>query len=622
MNIFSRDEISPDLFAEPELNLAQFCTVNKFPQPWFCLGENTRDDKPLLKKVVHRETMLLNIDGFQNFADRFDSIGAVVRNLGRPTAWSSSDGGLPNYRYVPFYSYENPFDDFRAEPLAFIRNLNGDLVINPDLWLFLELTEKREPQHIWYDSEKHTDVIQILHDEHSKRILIKSAYLQKYLRSRQLQLVVSEYRQNLFYSAALTSLDKFAPGRQTFVSKDGSAKAVIESWGPKNDLSKTYFVRRMQLWSVVSPPPINLDDPFADIPCFDLASFVLPTKNGPVAPARFLGSQVLRHNFEGTTCDFMDRVYFTQEVLVKYQNLPDHEISDDGAVRHGHFWSFDRSALRFNDDYLSIAIGDFAEGVDKDEWQHWQQFAVDPPDDNYFEYSKTSKHIVGEVNRLVSELYSLNEAFEYFCLKVAPVLAYKPLWKGAGNRQAITELKWFFPSHANEAEFRKRATLLSTLVIDDLDPELLRILLNSVNALSAKDSQLGSIKLLQRLALVAMLLKVFRKKSDLKALIELSSSKTSSFENPEFATEAQRIGKRIYNLFTPLFGLYDLRVAAGYAHPPSSEKVVAAAKLLELPERAWGRTEYLVLLGKLITCVSQISELVTESAQSLKLNDV
>jgi hypothetical protein len=579
------------------------------------LGEVSKSDETGIKTRLQRETMLTISGEFKKSASSFNAVGAVIQNLGKPTAWSSNVKGVRKYRYSPFHSFETAFGEFSGEPVVFIRTLNGDLVINPDLWLFLELTEKREPNHVWYDSEKHIDVIQILKDADSERVLIRTDSLLKYLQSRQQELLISEFRQIIFTPGSSHVIDDFTQGTLPLINSRGDSKAIMESYGPKRDFGAPYYLRRTHLWSTIEPPAINEEDPFEEIPDFDLAVFVLPTSSGPVAPARFLPSQVLKHEFAGTTCDFMDRVFFSQEALVRYQTLPNHEISDDGAVRHSTFWSFDRSVIRFGDDYLSIAIGDFAEGVAFHEWQHWAKFAVDPPDDAWFDPEKDKQSIRGQVKRLISELYSLSEAFEYFCQKFVPDSAGQSIWNGDDKDQIVKELKWFYPTHESDADFRTRVAQLSVLVVDSLNPTLMRTVLVRLNALLPEDKFTGGLKLLQRLCLVANLMSAFQTKRDLQYLLKPTIQKPKTGEELELAAEVQCIANKVREIFAPLVGLYDLRTASGLAHPPSKDKIREATKLLGLPTKGWTRAHYILLLGKISSCISQSCEILSVGAQ-------
>jgi hypothetical protein len=85
----------------------------------------------------------------------------------------------------------------------------------------------------------------------------------------------------------------------------------------------------------------------------------------------------------------MDRIYFRQEVLAKYEGMSGFKVDDDDGVSCYH-WSLRRSTSRLGNELVSTAIGDFAEGVPVEEWPYWKEYAVEPPS------PETSKMIVAE----------------------------------------------------------------------------------------------------------------------------------------------------------------------------------------------------------------------------------
>jgi len=58
------------------------------------------------------------------------------------------------------------------------------------------------------------------------------------------------------------------------------------------------------------------------------------------------------------------------------------------------------------------------------------------------------------------------------------------LWRGSLDSLAGRQLKWVYPATADDDEFLKRATLASTLVIEALEPELIRQLLGTIAVIS------------------------------------------------------------------------------------------------------------------------------------------
>jgi hypothetical protein len=124
----------------------------------------------------------------------------------------------------------------------------------------------------------------------------------------------------------------------------------------------------------------------------------LPTKLGPVAPARWRRFRDEDdREFAGTTCDFMDTLYFRQEVLIKYEVTSGFEVNDNGSVSNIGYWGLTRSTSRIGNELLTSAIGDFAEGVPFEEWLHWQQYAVEPPSEDSLRAVHQEKRQRGEL---------------------------------------------------------------------------------------------------------------------------------------------------------------------------------------------------------------------------------
>ena len=71
------------------------------------------------------------------------------------------------------------------------------------------------------------------------------------------------------------------------------------------------------------------------------------------------------------------------------------------------------------------------------------------------------------VNQVVRQLETLSGAFTAFASRLG-AQDIGSLWKGSLDSLAGRQLKWVYPDAATSDEFLKRATLLSTLVIDEL----------------------------------------------------------------------------------------------------------------------------------------------------------
>jgi len=347
----------------------------------------------------------------------------------------------------------------------------------------------------------------------------------------------------------------------------------------------------------------------------------LPTRVGPVAPARWTNFRCIEgRTFEGEACDFMTHIYFRQEVLTKYEGASGFKVADNGSVSCHHYWGLVRSTARIGNELLTTAIGDFAEGVPFEEWPHWQQYAVESPSLETVKVLKQEQTVPKAINFLVNALHALNTAYADMAasLGVGPL---EPLWHGSLDSLAGRQLKWVYTTTADDDEFLKRATLVSTLVIEALQPASLRKFLNAVGEnLHMNDENpprpFGSRNLLQRLTLIAVLIENFRTAiSEIPILVKRAEGKATNGDEPDLQSELEKSYQRIRTEFAPLAFLYDLRTHGGLAHTPNKAQAGTAAAKLSLPEKNWHRTDYLRLLGLVEESIQQVSKHLEVAAQ-------
>lgn len=614
--ILDREGAPEHLFNIPQLDFSDDVFVERLTAPWFRLGawtEKSSKQNGDVVEVIERFSFLLPTDKFDAIFDRLESVGNVSRNMGKPTAWTSERHGTKSYWYAPFHQFE--VNSIIVEPLVFIRGTksSAELFINPDLWMFFELEEVSTGSGIWWDPPKGQEVIR-KHSVNGLNIVeIRADYLRKYLQARQLSLVVGHYHHLHFHRPSDAAVNSFVKEDVTLGSIDQRAKAVFQNWGLRNDcVSDPFLQRRLHLWYQLVPEPIDLDDPWAEVPPFDAFEFTFPTSSGPVAPARwasFRGDKKVR--FSGVTCDFMDSVYFRQDVLSKYEGAAGYNIGDDGSVTCYNDWGLVRSTSRIGNELLSTGIGDFAEGVPFEEWPHWKQYVVDPPSSESFHVLASEKSIQNSVNDLVSALTELNSSFLELS-RCFGVHEAKLLWTGSLDSLAGRQLKWVYPVAADDDEFLKRATLLSTFVLEELGAKALRRLLGRMDSrLEMNDEEppkpLGSRKLLQRLVLSAILIEEMNPSMEALCSLVLNAEGKSSESDKELQLELQRLNKRSREDMAALAFLYDLRNAGGLAHSLNKQNASNVAVKLNLPGSGWSRKDYLKMLGLVTSNVQEVA---------------
>jgi hypothetical protein len=616
------------LFNIRELDFSDDLFTAPLNGPWFLLGAATkqRRNRGGIEQALSRQSVLISPELFASIFDKLESIGNVFRSMGTPGGVLRG-AGIKNYSYVPFHRFEFPFTAAAGEPLVFLRaNTTGsEFFINPDLWMFLELEEKAVGTRIWWDPRHGEDVIvpRLLNDGQVKTVEIRTEYLLRYLRARQLSLLVGHYRDSHFFNPPKSAIDTFIKSDVVLGTAEQGVKAIFQNWGLRHGITdrKQFLQRRLHLWFEVRPPDLSMQDPWDEMPSFDPYSFTLPTAAGPVAPARWKHLPDCDNGeFAGNVTDFMDNVYFRQEVLSKYEGAAGFEVEDNGSVHCRHYWSLSRSTFRLGNDLLETHIGDFAEGVPFEEWPHWKQYAVEPPSLETAKALAQETRIPDAVNSVMAALNRLNAAFAELA-KSAGAGGADDVWCGSPASLACRQLKWVYPASADDDEFLKRATLASTLFLDGLLPSPMRKLLSALGSNLHRSfdkcpQSLGSRNLLQRVALAAALISRLQPgAAELPTLIQQGEGKASN-SSPELQAELEAVYKQMREAFAPLAFLYDLRTHGGLAHPPQKEQAGKAAASLGLPRENWHRSDYLQLLKLIAGSVSSISEQLEAGAET------
>jgi hypothetical protein len=629
--VIKRADAPSHLFSIPELDFSEDLFADRAAGPWVRLAARTitrcRDERGV-EEEVSRESLLLAPDQFATIFDKLKSIGDVLRGLGKPGGSVSQGSGAREYSYVPFHRFEFPFTTVVGEPLVFV---HGDtsgvqLFINPDLWLFFEMEERTPGTGIWWDPQRGIDVLvrRVIEHDSLETVEIRREYLLKYLRARQMSLVVGHYRQLLLFSPSQDKIRAFVQGDLTLGSPEQGAKAILQNWGLQ-DVGRTPFLqRRLHLWFEIKPPAIDVEDPWAEEPSFDPCTFTLPTRVGAVAPARWKDlRQSEGRRFAGVPCDFMEQVYFRQEVLTKYEGASGFDVKDDGSVSCRHYWGLVRSTGRLGNELLFTAIGDFAEDVPFEEWPHWKQYAVEPPSLETVKSLGEETPIPEAVNSFAKALLGFNVAFTDLAASLGMTIVDPP-WRGSLDSLAGRQLKWVYPATADDDEFLKRATLISTFLTDGLQPASLRKLLNAVGrnlheTFDRGPTPLGSRKLLQRVTLMALLIEAVQpRRARLAALVRQAERKARNQAGRDLHAELEGLHKRVRSELAPLAFLYDLRTHGGLAHPPNEEKARAAAGKLGLPKGNWHRSDYLRLLKLIAESVRRIGQHLETASQVVR----
>ncbi|MBX9877588.1 MAG: hypothetical protein K2Y22_03945 [Candidatus Obscuribacterales bacterium] len=613
--ILERQDIPADAISVPGLDFSRELLADRIDGEWFRLGSYTvlsRRDTSNVEDFVMRQCLLIPTRAFSKLFDRLKSVGSVLQGLGKPVGTVTIDGQKQKYNYSPFYKFNIPFSPISGEPVVYLclAKTTSKFFINPDLWLYLELEEKPADTGIWWDPSRGEEVIRrrLINEDTLEIVEIRTKYLMRYLKSRQLSLLVGQFRHLHMFDPEEEVIAKCKKGELILGSARKKTKAIIQVCGLRTDITREnpFLQNRLHLWFEIPPPSINLENPWTEAPSFDLHAFTLPTINGLVAPGRFHHEYQSDANaFEGVDCDYLDRIFFRQDVLTKYEGASGFSVGDDGSVVCQDYWGLHRGTMRIGNELISTAIGDFVEGIPFEEWPHWKQYVVEPPSSEIVKSLSDEQTIASAVNRLVSSLEELNEQYKQLSLAFGTACD-KLLWNGSLNSLAGRQIKWVYASNANDEVFLTRATLVSTLVLDELNAESLRNLLNHIAPNLHLNNEnppksLGSRKLLQRLVLVCLIIQQFKPKSTEIFSLVIEAERKEDGQLSDLQRELRELNVNVCTVMEPLAFLYDLRLFGGLAHSPNIKNVSSAAASLGLPPRDWHRTHFLNLLN-LIRC--------------------
>lgn len=610
--MFHRKDMPDDLFALPELDLSDDLFSDPVHDTWFRLGawssrEGTRNVR--FEEVIRRESILVPSDSITEIYSTLDAIGNQLSGLGEPTAVQSHSAGAVEYAYMPFYEFDLRPTSVVAEPLVFMRHgtLLSEFIITPDMVLFLGLEEQPNNSQVWIDPRHAIEVLRVGTTDSNARIVeIRTRYLLRYLQARQKSLIVGHYRERRLNNPTPEERALLVGGEHTLELPNLRAKAIIQDVSMDRP---SLLLRRLHLWLHVTPPEIDIDDPWREEPTFDVYAFTLPTRHGEVAPARFRAGFPSQH-FAGVGSDFMDHVYFDQEVLKKYETTSGFLVEDDGSVHCHSYWGLYRSTRRIGNDLLSTSIGDFAEGVPLEEWPHWKQYATDPPTRETYDRVNAEKRIPDAVNDVVEQLELLDRGFAALARAIG--LSLDSIWRGALDSLAGRHLKWVYSSSSGDDEFLTRATLLSTLVLEGLAPAPLRSFLRALGPTLHENEQspprpLGARNLLQRTTLIAAI--ALEIQPDIRSLADLvrPAERIGSVSDTDLQSELETLNGQVRKDFAPLAFLYDLRTFGGLAHQPNRARVGEAVSRLGLPMDRWRRGDYLALLRAVKNALNSIT---------------
>lgn len=631
--IFESELIPNHLSQIDLLDLSNDLFERALDDEWFELGAITTNyeaqKNSQTRNFLSRQCFLLTNEDFVSLFDRLNSIGDSIGSLGRPiAALYSGTEEIETYQYDPFHYFKFPFSDKSAEPIVFELHFNSPnfLFINPDILLYLRLEEESPGQGIWIDPRR--GLIALTHQKEKnsnlETVKIRSEYLRSYLRVRQSPLVMAVFREISLLEPSIEQQTSFVSNDEKIINSDKTAKVFIQNINRKAFARNQAFLqRRLHLWFKLDPPSLDLQDPWTDPPPFDIHTFTLTTRVGPVAPGRF-GSfrNDSTSEFDGNESDYLEPVFFLQEALEKYEKADGFTVSDEGNVSCYPFWAL--RSTRIGNELLQIHIGEFSE-LPFHEWEYWRKYLIEPPSAERVLELRAIETLPSRINTLESSLLRLNECISNLATALS-ITVEEDFWKGSSDSLAGRQIKSFYPAYTSEDFFLLRATLTSTFMIEPLNKSAVNPILNRLNkSLRFTDETppkpLGSRKLLQRLTLACFLIAEYE--CDLAVLPDLvfEAEGIKNNNDLDLQRELSEINSKIKQQFGALAFLYDLRIYGGIAHILDRPKCVNAVKEMGLPEKGWQLRHYLDLVSKIDLSINLISDHIKKATEVIFRNN-
>lgn len=618
--MFSRDQLPESLFAISSLDFAIELFNDPIETAWFCLGSSSVGAGLDNTRHVMRRCFLIRPGSLRRAFAGLNAIGNSIGDLGLPSiSTTHRPAGGQTYHYQPAHEFDLNHSGIRVEPLVSERvgERSSVFLINADLCLHLGLEETNSGSSVWVESRTGTEVLRQRSSADTFRVVeIQRNYLLRYLRDRRRALVVGHYADARVDRPTPEERALFVPGRVELErARPYRAKVFVISAPLHGALSRRFdgaLHRQMHLWFCISPPALDTARTWQEQPTFDVHAFTLPTHDGDVAPERFKVSANFDLPFAGVDGDFMARVFFRQEVIERYQDSSTFSVADNGAIHCGSFWGLYRSTRLHGNEYISTAIGDFGQGVPYNEWQHWQRYAIPPPGRASLGVAASEPPIATGGTELVEAPEELNGAFGIANFDAG--LDGGRLWDGDIDSVAGHRLKRYYRGEAADDAFLERATLIATLVTEEIRAAAIRPFLQHFGSnlhlsFANQPTTLQSRALLQRMALVIAIQGALRPdRTEMPSLVRRAEGADQSGE-PEIRRELGNLFATVRTTFSPLAFIYDLRNVAGIAHRPDLARVGKIVQQLGLPREHWRRSDFLRLLTTVTNCVSSIARI-------------
>jgi len=397
--------------------------------------------------------------------------------LQRPDAGHEPEFGAPGFITYPGDQVSDYFrhgDDTRDEPLVIRRDYHGleleTLDVSQEFCLYHNLYRRNNGDYTEFDEAGNGETV--VRNENG-RILIRTRELKQYLAAKTMVLVAHfDYERS--YDGSITAHD-VSPTDELKRSADAVTRLTVAQsrFAPERTITSVYGNKILHGFAL---------DQCGEYP-YGVASQHQSFQVGIDGSGQPVLQEADTNNL--SISEFLTPIFFTREVLLKYQNNPDKYTISDGFMQCAGLWSLrmdnDRS------DYVVVLLGDLGR-LPYSEQTYWRSFNVAP--DGTLSDTAFTRGVLGQFADPMTTDLVFKQTFETFqqqWLSCHGWDLFRPL--PPGDRYCYGDLG--IPLTDSQREFDAQVGGLTKVLIDSLNDKELE------SRIKAKEEDMKSIRKLE-----------------------------------------------------------------------------------------------------------------------------
>ncbi|MFA5061285.1 MAG: hypothetical protein WC494_03145 [Candidatus Pacearchaeota archaeon] len=182
------------------------------------------------------------------------------------------------------------------------------------------------------------------------------------------------------------------------------------------------------------------------------------------------------HKIDG----FLEKVYFKEEVLKRYESHKDFTIGDNGTVLFGNKWGIFRGVYRVAKGFIAVNLGDLGEGLPDKELEYWKKYNISPSKipagESYFDFRDT-------IRRMVHFMNLSNTRVENHIKKFYPNIKVEDmrLLDLTRMENALNHIKKVINKETTVDDFQARIIFLNILLLESINTKLINKIFNKID---------------------------------------------------------------------------------------------------------------------------------------------